>query len=141
YTTRVHYATNALQELGRLYLALLAYAAAADHYDAMAKRVTLLLEDRRDAASNAFILYAKLGRREAMLGAHARLMALQPSAAEKAESDFVRAAFELDRANEAPNDVAQRATAIAAFEKYHAAYKKQPSALRFVVDAAYHCAT
>jgi tetratricopeptide (TPR) repeat protein len=76
---------------------------------------------RREAATNAMILYGAAGRRAEVLSAHGVLLTLHPSTAERAVADFRAASIEGD-------------TALA---RYVGANRSNPAAGRFVVEAAY----
>ncbi len=141
FKTRLDYTKKALDELGRTYLQAFDYANAAKHYDEVAGRTLLDEAQRRDAASNATILQANLGNREKMQADFAKFLTFHPSAADKAELEFVVDEFEFKQWKQTPSDNAQKARASTALEKYYTAYKGQAPAAKFIVDAAYDLAT
>lgn len=141
FKTRLDYTKKALGELGRTYLQSFDYQSAAKHYDEVAGRTLLEPGERRDAAFNAVALQANLGNRDKMLTARKTFYGFNPSAAEKAEVDFIVAEFEYKQWRANPKDNAQRGKAIAALDGYYTQYKSQGPAARYVVDVAYDMAS
>ncbi len=137
FKTRLDYTKKALGELGRTYLQAFDYQNAAKHYDEVANRTLLDQGERRDAAFNAVVLQANLGNRDKMLDAKKRFMTFSPTAAEKAELDFIIAEFEYKQWKTNPKDPAQRGRAITALDGYYTQYKAQGPAAKYVVDVAY----
>lgn len=140
FKTRLDYTKKALGELGRTYLQAFDYNSAAKHYDEVAGRTLLETGERRDAAFNAVVLQANLGNRDKMLAARKVFLGFNPSAAEKAEVDFIVAEFEYKQWRGNPKDAGQRGKAITALDGYYTQYKNQSPASKYVVDVAYDMA-
>lgn len=141
FKTRLDYTKKALGELGRTYLQAFDYTAAAKHYDEVAGRTLMEPGERRDAAFNAVVLQANLGNRDKMTAARKTFLGFNPSAAEKAEVDFIVAEFEYKQWRTNPKDAAQRGKAISALDGYYTQYKNQAPASKYVVDVAYDMAS
>jgi hypothetical protein len=141
FKTRLDYTKKALGELGRTYLQAFDYTSAAKHYDEVAGRTLLEPSERRDAAFNAVALQANLGNRDKMLAAKKTFFGFNPSAAERAEVDFIVAEFEYKQWRGNPKDAAQRGKAVSALDGYYTQYKSQGPAARYVVDVAYDMAS
>lgn len=141
FKTRLDYTKRALSELGRTYLQAFDYPNAAKHYEEVAGRKLLDEGERRDAAFTSVVLQANLGNRDKMLAARKTFMDFKPSAADRAEIDFVVAEFEFKQYKQNPKDPGQRGKAIVALEGYYNQYKAQSPAAKFVVDVAYDMAT
>jgi len=141
FKTRLDYTKKALGELGRTYLQAFDYPSAAKHYDEVAGRTLLDPGERRDAAFNAIALQANLGNRDKMLAARKTFLTFNPSAAEKAEVDYIVAEFEYKQWRANTKDATQRGKAISALDGYYTQYKAQGPAARYVVDVAYDMST
>jgi len=141
FKTRLDYTKKALGELGRTYLQAFDYPSAAKHYEEVSGRTLLDTGERRDAAYNSIALQANLGNRDKMLAARKTFFGFNPSAAERAEVDFLVAEFEYKQFRANPKDNAQRGKAITALDGYYTQYKAQGPAARYVIEVAYDMAT
>ncbi|MBI5535204.1 MAG: hypothetical protein HY898_20930 [Deltaproteobacteria bacterium] len=144
YAERIKYLKDGYQQLAASYVLLFDYQRASQQYDDTSRMAIFPPDARRNAARNAMMLYATLGDRKHAQDAHTRLLALGPSAQDKAEADLVfarLAASEWDERgrDEGPNRSA-RLRAMVAWRKYFDDHRGDKPPSRFVVLAAHKMA-
>ncbi|MBI5535207.1 MAG: hypothetical protein HY898_20945 [Deltaproteobacteria bacterium] len=144
YEERIKFLKDAYQQLAASYVLLFDYQRASQQYDDTSRMAAFPPDARRNAARNAMMLYATLGDRKHAQDARTRLLALGPSAQDKAEADLVfarLAASEWDERgrDEGPNRSA-RLRAMVAWRKYFDDHRGDKPPSRFVVLAAHKMA-
>jgi hypothetical protein len=130
---------QAHEALAAAYFASFDYLDAATTYAKIAATDAFAEPNRRSAARNAATLYAGIGDKREMLAAYStleRLRAERPGEADDAEADYAVASFDYKRWSPAGTE-RDRREASAALVRYYQKNRKNPRALRFVVEAAY----
>lgn len=144
YAARVAHVQHAYAALSEAHARLFDFRRAASSYEALAANARFEPAARRKAARDAAVLHASLGDRERLAASRATLLALSPSAEQRAEIDFVAATAELKAWDEHGPDEGsnrvERLRATAAMDAFHAANKGNAAAAAFVVRAAYESA-
>jgi TolA-binding protein len=144
YESRVKFLKQAYEQLSKSYVLFFNYRKAAEEYDKISQVARFEEKDRRVAAKNSLILYANMGDRAKTDAARKRLLALNPTAEERAEADFIVARGEFNEWDDKGRDEGAnreaRGRGMYAMQRYHDANQKNPAANRFVVIAAYNVA-
>jgi hypothetical protein len=112
----------AYEDLAATYHGMFDYSKAADTYGAIASHPRFEQTSRKDAARNAMVLYAALGRRDKVLEEHAILSKLTLTDEERANADYLVA------------DTPQ------AFASYYERYKASAFASTHALEAAWKVA-
>lgn len=144
YGERVKYLKQAYDALSAAYVLFFNYRTAAETYDIVSKIDRFNEDERREAARNAVLLHASTGDKDKMLAARNTLMALNPTAEQKADIEFLVASADLKTWDEnAPDEGANKSARVKAGEQmevYYSINKNNSAAAPYVVQAAYHAA-
>jgi hypothetical protein len=144
YEERVGFVSSAYQALAGAYVLFFDYPKAAETFDQISAHAHFKAEDRKAAAQQALGLYSSLDDASGMARSRGRLAGLGASAEELAEADYVIASAPLGKWDErSPQEGSNRQARLAAehaLENYYLKHQRQPSAAKFVVQAAYHIA-
>jgi tetratricopeptide (TPR) repeat protein len=142
YEERMSYLKRAYQELAASNVQFFDYRAAAETYEAIAKKDRFDDETRREAARNAVWLYAGIGEQDKLKSARATFFTLNPTAEQRAEVDWFVASADLKRWDERGQDRGEnravRLSAMDAMDRFHRANQANNAAARYVVQAAYN---
>ncbi|HEV8244743.1 MAG TPA: hypothetical protein VGP93_03210, partial [Polyangiaceae bacterium] len=141
YEERVKYLKNAYDALAGAYVLFFNYPRAAETFDKISDNPNFEQGGRRESARQALGLYASLGDRGGMQRTRERMIKLGASPKEVAEADFIVASAELKKwdpfsPDEGSNETARRATG-RVMETYYDAYKGNPGAEQYAVQASY----
>jgi len=142
YPERVKYLKQAYDTLSKSYVLFFNYRAAAETYDKISTINRFEEKDRREAARNALVLYSNMGDTAKMTEVRKRILSLNPSTQEKAETDFIVAdsdmkAWDPRGADEGANRNA-RVKATSSMMQFYDANKNIGAASKYVVEAAYN---
>lgn len=141
YEERVKYLGDAYDALGTTYYSFFNYQRAAETYEQVSANGRFDEPRRRDAATNAMVLYANMGQREKMLAEHRTLVRLRPAAEDKANADYLVASYDYKqwdpKGADSGSNRQSRLAAQTALMQYHQANRNNAAASRFVVEAAY----
>jgi tetratricopeptide (TPR) repeat protein len=144
YHERIKYLAQAQEDLATGYVLSFDYEGAAETFGSMAKNARLPASTRTNAAHNAAILHAVLGRRAAAQEARAVLAKLEPPADTMATADWGTAQAAIAAWDErAPDTGANRAARLAAqaeVDRFVAAHERRAGAEAAVVRAAHAAA-
>jgi hypothetical protein len=144
YPERVKYLKQAYDTLSKSYVLFFNYRAAAETYDKISSIGHFEEKDRKDSAKNALTLYASMGDQGKMTQVRTRILALHPSAQEKAETDFIVADSDMKAWDPLGSDEGvnrnARVKATTAMTKFYDANKNGAAAGKFVVQAAFNVA-
>lgn len=144
YKDRVKFLKLAYEQLSKAYVLFFNYRKAAEEYDKISQIQRFDEKERRDAAKNALVLYANMGDRTKTDAVRKRLLALGPSAEEKAESDYIVARGDMNEWDEHGRDEGAnrdaRVRAMTSMSRYYDQNAKNPAAAQYVVIAAYNAA-
>jgi hypothetical protein len=144
YTERVKYLKQAFDALSQAYVLFFNYRTAAETYDSISRNGRFEEAARRDSARNAVLLYSNIGDKDKMLASRATLYALNPTAEQKADIDYLVAAADLKTWDENGADQGGNRTARVRageqMEVYYSINKNNTAAAPYIVQAAYHAA-
>ncbi|CAN5388895.1 hypothetical protein BH09MYX1_BH09MYX1_19910 [soil metagenome] len=144
YKERVDALTLAYEEEGTTYYGFFNYTKAAETYEKLATNVRFENAKRKEAAKNAMILYNAIGQREKMLAMYKIVVALGPTADEKANYDYIVASYDYQQWNPEGADTgsnqSSRKSSILALQGFYAANKGNGAAAKYVLEAAYRVA-
>ena len=138
------YLGDAYDALSTTYYSFFSYQKAAETYEQIANVDRFDEQKRRDAASNAMVLYANIGQRDKMLAEYQKAKTLHPSAEDKANADYLVASFDYKQWDSKGVDAGANRQSRGAGEQalmgYVQANRGNAGAGRFVVEAAYEVA-
>lgn len=135
YAERAKYTLEAMELLATSFYSRFDYGRAAETYTRVASNVRFSSDRRRQASTNALILFANLGWRTELVGARSLLMHDNPSEEERLAADYVVAGYDYERAARDPAVAREVSRALSGF--FHA-YERTGD--RRVVEAAYRLA-
>ena len=141
YAERVKNLGDAYDALSTTYYGFFSYNLAAETYEKIGANARFDEGKRKDAARNAMILYASMGKRDKATSNYKTLMSLHPSADEKANADYLVADYDHKQwVSSAPDSGANheaRTAAEAALASFYAANRNNPAASQYSLQAAY----
>ena len=141
YQTRLQFLNQAYDALGTTYYGFFNYQRAAETYEKVGANQRFDESKRKDAARNAMILYASMGRRDKATSNYKTLMSLHPTADEKANADFLVADYDHKQWSATAPDTGSnrdaRLAAESALQAFYAANRNNPAASKYALVAAY----
>ena len=144
YQERVQYLKQAHDALSAAYVLFFNYRRAAEQYDTISQIGRFKEPERREAAKLALTLYANMGDKAKAATLKRRFLQLGASGQDQAEADFIIAMGELSEWDERGKDDGAnrlaRQRAVTAMAAYHAKYKMNRDAAKYVVTTSYSAA-
>jgi tetratricopeptide (TPR) repeat protein len=144
YTERLGFLNIAYDELGTTFYSFFNYPKAAETYERIAQIPRFTEDKRKTAAKNAMILFNAIGQRDRMLNMYKIVVALRPTAEEKANYDYLVASFDYQQWNpnggDAGNNRVNRQNAELAMSGFYNTNKGNPAAAKYSLEAAWRVA-
>ena len=141
YQTRLGFLVQAYDALSTTYYGFFNYTKAAETFEKIGANPRFEEAKRKDAARNAMLLYASMGRRDKATSNYKMLVSLHPSADEKANADFLVADYDYKQWNPTGSDTGSnrdsRVAAESSLQAFYYANKGNPAAGKYALEAAY----
>ncbi len=141
YQERLKYLNQAYTDLSNAYILFFNYQAAAETYEKIANIKRFPLDQRKQAARNALVLYSNLNNRSKMMAMHDLYLSFKPSSSETAEADYLVAQTDYKQWDDSGSDSGAnheaRVRATDSLKAFFDKYKSKREAAQYNVNAAY----
>ena len=145
YKERLAFLNIAYDELGTTFYSFFNYTKAAETYERIAQLQRFTEDKRKTAAKNAMILFNAIGDRPRMLNMYKIVVALHPTADEKANYDYLVSSFDYEQWNPVGDQQAGanrnvRQNAELAMAGFYGSNKSNSAAAKYSLEAAWRVA-